>query len=40
VNDAFARDFVDQRNRLLQRVLGGSQIIAVDGRSNLPQRRS
>ena len=35
VNDALARHLVDERDGLLQRVLRGGQIVAVDGRADV-----
>ena len=38
MDDAFARHPVDERNGLLQRRFGGSQVVAVDGRADAPER--
>src|SRR5262245_55585302 len=40
MNNALAREFVDERNRGLQRSLGGAQIVGVDGRPDVLERVS
>ena len=37
MNDALGRHLVDERNGLLQGVLGGLQVIAVDGGADFPE---